>query len=122
MASLGRPGAVAVFIPDCVIENFEASSDHGGTDGTDGRGVRYLEWSWDPDPTDTWTVTEYAFLLRDHEGAVSLVHEQHRTGLFSRDLWLRLLADAGFDPSNVTEETTEDRTPWDVFVSRRPLA
>lgn len=55
---------------------------------------------------------------------VSLVHEQHRTGLFSRGLWLRLrlLADAGFDPSSVTEDTTDERRPRDVFVGRRPLA
>jgi hypothetical protein len=48
---------------------------------------------------------------------VSLVHEQHRTGLFSRGLWLRLrlLADAGFDPSSVTEDTTDERRR-DVFL------
>jgi hypothetical protein len=117
-----RPGAVAVFIPDSVMETFETSSDHGGTDGPDGRGVRYLEWTWDPDPNDAWTVTEYAFLLRDREGSVSLVREQHRTGLFSRGLWLRLLADAGFDPSSVTEDTTDERRPRDMFVGKRPLA
>jgi len=117
-----RPGAVAVFIPDSVMETFEASSDHGGTDGPDGRGVRYLEWTWDPDPNDAWTVSEYAFLLRDREGSVNLVHEQHCTGLFSRGLWLRLLADAGFDPASFTEDTTEERTPRDVFAGRRPLA
>ncbi len=84
------------------METFEASSDHGGTDG---RGVRYLEWTWDPYPNDTWTVTEYGFLLLNSEGPLSLVHKGHCTGLFSRGLWLRLRlpADAGFGPSAVTE-------------------
>src|SRR5436309_11961753 len=50
-----RPGAVAVFMPDDTTEIFEASTDHGGADGDDGRAVRYLEWAWDPDPTDTTT-------------------------------------------------------------------
>jgi hypothetical protein len=50
------------------------------------------------------------------------VHETHRTGLFGRDVWLRLLTDAGFDPSAVTEQTTEDRTPRKLFVGRRPSA
>jgi SAM-dependent methyltransferase len=117
-----RPGGVAVFVPDHTAETFESASDHGGTDGIGGQGVRYLEWEWDPDPADTWTQTEYAFLLRDADGSVRVVHETHRTGLFSRDVWLRLLADAGFDPHAVTEQNTGDRTPRELFVGHRPPA
>ncbi len=115
-----RPGGIAVFVPDSTAETFEATSDHGGTDDANGRGVRYLEWAWDPDPADTWTLTEYAFLLREADGSVHVVHETHRLGLFSRDVWLRILANAGFDPNAVTEQTTEDRTPRELFVGRRP--
>jgi SAM-dependent methyltransferase len=71
-----RPGGVAVFVPDHTAETFGAASDHGGTDDVDGRGVRYLEWAWDP----------------------------------------------GFDPDAVTERTTEDRAPRELFVGRRPRA
>ena len=115
-----RPGGVAVFVPDCIAETFEATSDSGGNDGAEGRGVRYLEWMWDPDPADTWILTEYAFLLRDADGSVRVVHETHRTGLFSRDVWLRLLADVGFEPTAVKERTSEERTPRELFVGRRP--
>jgi SAM-dependent methyltransferase len=115
-----RPGGVAVFVPDATEEAFEPSTDHGGTDDPSGRGVRYLEWSWDPDPDDTWIVTEYAFLLRDADGSVRAVHETHRTGLFSRDVWLRLLAEVGFQPQAVTERTSEDRKPREIFVGHRP--
>ncbi len=117
-----RPGGIAVFVPDHTAETFAPSTDHGGTDGADGRGARYLEWSWDPDPADTWTLTEYAFLLRDPDGSVQAVHETHRTGLFGRDVWLRLLADAGFDPDAVTEPDTGDGTPRELFIGRRPCA
>lgn len=115
-----HPGGIAVFVPDRTSETFEAGTDHGGNDGPDGRGVRYLEWVWDPDPTDSWALTEYAFLLRDAEGAFRVVHETHRSGLFGREAWLRLVAQAGFDAHAVTEETTEDRTPREFFVGRRP--
>ncbi len=115
-----RPGGVAVFVPDRTAETFEAETGHGGHDAPDGRGVRYLDWCWDPDPGDSWVLTEYAFLLRDADGSVRIVHETHRTGLFGRDVWLRLLAAAGFEPSAVTEETTEDRTPRELFVGHRP--
>jgi SAM-dependent methyltransferase len=115
-----RPGGIALFMPDHTAETFQATSDHGGIDGIDGRGVRYLEWTWDPEPTDTWIQTEYAFLLRNTDGSVQVVHEAHRTGLFGRELWLRLIANAGFDPDVVTEQTTEDRMPREFFVGRRP--
>jgi SAM-dependent methyltransferase len=115
-----RPGGVALFVPDETRETFVASAAHGGNDGADGRGVRYLEWSWDPDPADTWTLTEYVFLLRPADGPVEVVHETHRLGLFGRDDWLRLLAAAGFVAIAVTEETTEDRTPRELFVGHRP--
>ena len=57
-------GGVAVFVPDDIAENFEPGTDHGGHDAPDGRGARYLVWSSDPDPSDTRTRTDYAFLLR----------------------------------------------------------
>ena len=116
-----RPGGVAVFVPDATRETFEEETDHGGNDAADGRGVRFMEWTWDPDPSDTWTLTEYAFLLRDPDGSVRAVHETHRLGLFGRDDWLRVLAEVGFEAEAVTEVTSEeDRTPRELFVGHRP--
>ncbi len=116
-----RAGAVAVFVPDATAETFEPTSGHGGSDdSTAGRGARYLEWTWDPDPADSWVETVYVFVLRDTGGSVDVVHERHRTGLFPRAAWLRILTDVGFEATVVTEETSEDRTPRDVFVGRKP--
>ena len=115
-----RPGGIAVFVPDATRETFEESSDHGGRNGTDGRGVRYLEWTWDPDPEDNWSLAEYAFLLRSADGSVDAVHETHRLGLFRGDRWLGLLADAGFDAHVVPEVTTENRIPRQIFLGHRP--
>lgn len=81
--------------------------------------MRYLEWTGDPDPADTWIVTEYAFLFRDADGAVAVAHETHRTGPFGRDVWLRLLGDADFDPVVVGEQTAEERVAREAFVGRR---
>lgn len=114
-----KPGGIALFLPDNVAENFEPSTGHGGVDGDDGRGARYLEWTWDADPDDGWTQTEYAFLFREPDGSVRTVHETHRTGLFAREVWLRLLTEAGFEPQVVIEETTEDREPREMLVGRR---
>ena len=110
----------AVFVPDNITENFEPGTGYGGIDGAGGRAARYLDWSYDPDPGDTSTLTQYAFLLREPGGAVRAVHETHRLGLFTRDTWLRLLRGAGFRAAAVTEETTEDRRPRELFTGRRP--
>ena len=116
-----RPGGIAVFVPDNITENYGPGTGYGGTDGPDGRAARYLDWSYDPDPGDTWTLTQYAFLLREPGGEVQVVHETHRLGLFGRGTWLRLLREAGFRAAAVPEETTEDRQPREFFTGRRPV-
>jgi SAM-dependent methyltransferase len=115
-----REGGVAVFVPDETKETFQESSDHDGNDGDDGRAVRFLEWHWDPDPDDSWTLTEYVFLLRTPDGTVQSHHETHRSGLFARDHWMRLIEEAGFRAETVRERTTEDREPRWYFLGHRP--
>ncbi len=110
-----RPGGVAVFMPDEVAETFLPGTGYGGSDAPDGRGARYLAWAWDPDPADTWTVTEYAFLLRAADGSVQAVHESHRLGLFGRQTWLSLIARPGFEPLARSENTGSDRMPRELF-------
>jgi SAM-dependent methyltransferase len=112
-----RPGGRLLVMPDEIAETFAPGADHGGSDGPDGRAARYLEWSWDPDPADTWTLNEYAFLLREPDGTVRAVHETHRTGLFARAAWLALLREAGFNASAVPERIAEDRTARELFVA-----
>ncbi len=102
------PGGVAVFVPDHTTEHFEPSTDHGGTDSSDGSGIRYLEWAWDPDPTDTWAQTEFSYLIRDADGTVSSAAESHRFGLFPIEIWLEGLRRNGFDVTTVTEQPEDD--------------
>jgi SAM-dependent methyltransferase len=58
-----RPGGAALIVPDCVRETFHGGTSTGGTDGTDGRALRYLEWTWDPDRHDETFEVALAFLL-----------------------------------------------------------
>ncbi|MCK6629387.1 MAG: class I SAM-dependent methyltransferase [Anaerolineae bacterium] len=109
-----RPGGVAVFVPDHVRETFEPSTEHGGTDGPE-RGLRYLEWSYDPDDSDTTYTTDYVYLLREGQQMVGVEHDQHRCGLFPRAEWLRLLTEVGFQPQIV-----QDAYERDIFVARKP--
>lgn len=78
-----RPGGVAIFVPDHICETFEPSTDSGGH-ARDGRGLRYLEWTWQPEPGATTYVADYAYLLRSADGSVRVEHDRHVEGLFAR--------------------------------------
>lgn len=92
-----RPGGVALFAPDALRETFREQTDCGGHNGRDGRALRYLEWSHDPDPTDSTFVTDYVYAYREGDGPPVCETERHLLGLFSRETWLRLLDAAGLD-------------------------
>jgi trans-aconitate methyltransferase len=113
-----RPGGIALFVPDCVRETFQPSTDHGGSDGTDGRALRYLEWSWDPDPDDTTYVTDYVLVLREDGRDVRVVHDRHLAGLFPRATWHDLLQKAGFRLG--TPVRPPDVETGELFVGVRP--
>lgn len=116
-----RPGGVGLFVPDETKESYAESTGMDGRDVGDEWGVRYMEWTWDPDPDDDTVLTEYVFLLRSPDG-VNAVHETHETGTFPIATWTRLLGDAGFVPEAVRELTTEDRAPRVMFVGVKPTA
>ena len=105
-----RPGGGVALLPDCVKETFEPSTDCGGHDADDGRALRYLEWSWDPDPNDDFYKVIYVFALREN-GTTRTETERHQNGLFPRETWLKWLREAGFTP-----RSRMDRWERDVFI------
>ncbi len=111
-----RPGGAALFVPDCTRETFRPRTEHGGRDGAD-RGLRYLEWVRDPDPSDTEYVADLAYLLREGND-VRAVHDRHAMGVFPRSTWRGLLARAGFVPREPPRADVEGL--GDVFLGVRP--
>jgi hypothetical protein len=103
-----RPGGAVILMPDYVKEQFEPSTSCGGHDAPDGRGLRYLEWTWDPNPNDDTIETSYTFVLREN-GKLSVELEHHQCGLFARERWFQWLREAGFKPSSRLD-------PWDRDV------
>lgn len=114
-----RPGGVALFAPDHVRESFRESTDHGGINGEHGA-LRYLEWTHDPDPEDTAYTVDYAYVLREKNGNVRVEHDRHVEGLFSRQVWLRLIAEAGFEPQVIPFPHSVHGAPLELFVGRKP--
>lgn len=114
-----RRGGAALFAPDHLRELFKPPyTDHGGHDGEDGRGLRYLEWTTDPDPSDDTYTVDFAYLLREADGSVRVEHDRHVEGVFSRATWLRLLGEAGFEARAMPFEHSElEAGSYEVFVA-----
>lgn len=116
-----RRGGVALFAPDHTRETFQPSTSHGGHD-RENRSLRYLEWTWDPDPDDTSYISEMVYLMREGDNEVQCVHDRHVCGLFSRQTWLDTISNAGFIPESLPflHSEIEPGTSADVFLGRKP--
>ncbi len=114
------PGGVALVAPDATRESFSGSTDHGGGEDEQGRQARYLEWTLPPEPGETTYTVHYAFLLRDVDGNVRVVHDVHREGVFSRATWLELFREVGLD-AELAMRTIEGRE-YDSFVALHATA
>lgn len=61
------------------------------------------------------------FALREDGQPLRVVHDRHIIGLFSRDTWLRLLAEAGFTAfPRLLEHSEVPLGEVEVFVAVRP--
>ena len=90
-----RPGGVALFVPDWTRERFRPSTSHGGHD-SGRKGLRYLEWTLDPDPDDGQYSFYMSYLLREGKRVRQIGPDEHKCGLFSEGEWLRVIGQAGF--------------------------
>jgi len=113
-----RSGRAALFCPDYTCETFRSSTRHGRHDGLL-RSMRYLEWDWDPDPTDTTYITDSAYLLRDEKGEVRCEYDRHILELFRCEDWSRLITDVGFQARTIHPEHRESQLETPVFLGIR---
>ena len=105
-----KKGGILLIMTDQFTETFTAKTNHGGVD-QGGRGMRYLEWTYDSDSADHMTETQYLYVMRDKNGEVFKESDSVRSGLFSMAEWEILLRDAGFgaifEPVNYSMEPGE---------------
>jgi SAM-dependent methyltransferase len=115
-----KPGGVALFAPDYTTETFRPSTSHGGHDG-ENRSLRYLEWTWDPDPNDTTFVSLLVYVMREGDRPVRCAEDYHLVGLFSNDHLRRVIEGVGFRFRSVPFEHSEvEAGACDVFLGVKP--
>jgi ubiquinone/menaquinone biosynthesis C-methylase UbiE len=90
-----KPRGLALFVPDWTVENFRPTTSHGGHDKGD-RGLRYLEWTMDQDPSDGLYSSYMIYLMKDKDCITQSGIDEHVCGLFSEAGWLETIKEAGF--------------------------
>jgi hypothetical protein len=89
------PGGVLVVAPDRFRETFRDPCVDSATNSDGQTQLTCIEYTCDPDPSDTTVETILFYLIRSG-GRLQIELDRHITGLFPRRRWLDLLAEAGF--------------------------
>jgi SAM-dependent methyltransferase len=114
-----RPGGVVVLTPDETRESFHAGTEAGGHDGDDGRSLRYLMWTHEPDPSGTTYEIDFAVVLRESGKPTRVEHDRHVNGVFPEATWRRLIEDAGLQLVDVADVDDPNEGEHAVFVARK---
>lgn len=91
-----REGGVFVTSPDWFRETFKDPFVNTGTNTGDGVEFTSLEYTYDPDPSDTTYESLMWYLVRRDGGMPQVEQDRHTFGLFPLATWQRLMVEAGF--------------------------
>lgn len=117
-----RPGGVALFVPDWTAERFRPSTSYGGHDAGD-KGLRYLEWTIDPDATDSQYSLYMSYLVRQGSHMRQAGLDEHKCGLFRERDWMSLIRQAGFRPLKLPyDHSSWERHAHVMFMGIKPGA
>jgi SAM-dependent methyltransferase len=101
-----RANGCVFVVPDFFKETFKPAVElHGHDQGK--KGIRYVEWRFDPDPRDTTCACHFAYVLKYPGGRVRVDHDRHIMGIFPRATWIKVLRQAGFRVKVIPVEHSE---------------
>ena len=112
-----RHGGLLIVAPDYYTETFVAPFVDYATHRDAETELTYVEYSTDPDPTDTSIETVFVFFIR-HGGELRVEVDRHTTGLFPMATWERLLSEAGFDVERDDYPVDPEGRPLYLWVGR----
>jgi len=108
-----NPGGILVATPDVTIETFQQNRTIATPATRDRVDVVFVENMYDPDPTDEQYETTILYLIRDH-GRLRIETDHWTMGVFSLDMWRRVLRETGFDVREEPYNAGEDE--YTVFL------
>ena len=110
-----KPHGVFLVLPDVVKEDFKEMTVNGGSLGQPG--AQLMEWHWDPNPYDHTFQIDMTLLLKDKDGVMESIHEQHQLALFDRRTYVLSLREAGF--TMVPDLIWDEHLTPEVFCGRK---
>ncbi|MDP3051598.1 MAG: class I SAM-dependent methyltransferase [Eubacteriales bacterium] len=110
-----EPGGVFITSPDHFAETFHALKVGHATHSDGNMEVTYLEYTYDPDPSDTKIETIMFYLIRA-EGGLRIEHDRHVTGLFPKSTWIGLMNEAGFSVEERAFHLGTAKQPYELLV------
>lgn len=114
------PGGVLITYAETLRETFVDDETKVTTERAPGLTLTYIEHAYDPDPADTTVETTYVYLIRRGPD-LSVETDRHTTGMFDKPTWLRLLAGAGLEATEIAESLwDEDFEDPVMFAAVRP--
>ncbi len=96
-------GGIFITGPDYYRDTFSGPRVEYFTRSDSARELTYIEYVYDPDPSDTTMEIIFTFFIRE-KGQLRIEHDRHITGLFPRASWIKLMEKAGFavEPKIIT--------------------
>ena len=82
--------------PETFVQNYTKATHAAAAAKPEHVEVVFIENSYDPAPEDTEYEALMIYLIREN-GRLRIEQDQHHLGLFSLDVWRRLLLDGGFE-------------------------
>lgn len=102
-----RPGGLFLTAPDDYVETFTPPDVWHETQRSGEAELTFVEYSWDPDPSDTRIETVYVFFFQEN-GALRVEVDRHTFGLFPVSTWERLLIESGFKAERIDYPHSEN--------------
>lgn len=100
-------GGVFITAPDWLRESFKDPSVDYGTN-TDGKvAFTNLQYTYDPDPSDT-TIESLCFYLIREGPNLRVEQDRHVTGLFALETWIGLMKETGFSVEKIPYDVHDD--------------
>jgi SAM-dependent methyltransferase len=113
-----RPAGAMVVMAEVTKETFRQNKTTVFMSEAEDLEITVIENNYDPDPDDTTYETTFVYLLRE-SGKLRIEHDHHIVGIFSIDVWRKLLKDAGFE---ITEHTCRwSGEDYSVFSCLKPV-
>ena len=106
-------GGIFITGPDYYLDTFFGPRVEYCTRSEGALELTYVEYAYDPDPSDTIMEIIFSFFIRE-QGRLRIEHDRHITGLFPRVSWVKLMGKAGF--SVESRMITSGGVPHELLV------